>query len=765
MSEQRFPSLSHWGAFTAVVENGRLVRCEPFAKDPSPSAIIDSMPEMVHSPLRIKRPAIREGWLKHRDTTQRGRDRYIEVSWDEALKLVAEELQRVRATAGDAAIFGGSYGWSSAGRLHHARTQTHRFLNAGGGFTSQAGNYSWGSAQFFLPHVIGSYAPVTGRVTDWNSILDHTRLMVAFGGLPVRNTQITSGGAGQHLLPSWLERAQQRNIEFVVISPNRADIPDGLRARWIPIRPHTDTAMMLALMHTLLVEGLADRDFLTRCCVGFEVLEPYLLGESDGCVKHAAWASQLCGVEVSTIISLAREMAGTRSFITCAWSLQRAHRGEQPYWASIALAATLGQIGLPGGGFAFGHASMNGVGNPRMSNLPAPEMASGRNPANSVIPVARIAEMLLKPGQSFQFNGKEGVYPDIRLVYWAGGNPYHHHQDLNRFERAWQKPETVIVHDSWWTATVRRADIVLPATTTLERNDVGGSSRDRFVLAMHQALPPQAQARNDFDIYQELASRLGFESRFTEDKNERQWLEQIYGGVERAWREQGLAMPDFNAFWEQGYVESPEPAERFVLFEDFCADPEQHPLKTPSGKIELFSNTIAGFGYADMRGHPEWSPPQEWLGAPQAKRYPLHLLTFQPPDKLHGQFDPSQPSRRHKKNGRQQVYLSAQDARARGLKTDDAVVLFNDRGQCLGSLVVSEDLMPGTAAMPTGAWFDPQGETLERHGNPNVLTLDIPTSTLTQGTSAQTTLVDIRKWEGELPRVEVFDLPPGVAVA
>src|SRR5690606_303473 len=136
MSEQRFPSLSHWGAFTAVVENGRLVRCEPFGKDPTPSAIIHSMPEMVHSPLRITRPAIREGWLKHRDTTQRGRDRYIEVEWDQALKLVAEELQRVRSTAGDAAIFGGSYGWSSAGRLHHARTQTHRFLNAGGGFTS-----------------------------------------------------------------------------------------------------------------------------------------------------------------------------------------------------------------------------------------------------------------------------------------------------------------------------------------------------------------------------------------------------------------------------------------------------------------------------------------------------------------------------------------------------------------------------------------------------------------------------------------------------
>lgn len=762
MSEQRFPSLSHWGAFTAVVENERLIRCEPFPHDPAPSAIIHSMPEMVHSPLRVKRPAVREAWLKHRDTTQRGQDRYIEVGWDQALKLVAEELERVRSTAGDSAIFGGSYGWSSAGRLHHARTQTHRFLGAGGGFTGQAGNYSWGAAQFFLPYVIGTYAPVTGRVTDWNSVLDHTRLLVAFGGLPVRNTQITSGGAGQHLLPHWLEQAQQRKIEFIVISPNRADIPEGLQARWIPIRPHTDTALMLALMHTLLVEGLADRAFLERCCVGFDVLEPYLLGESDGCSKSADWAAPLCGIAASTIRALARELAGARSFITCAWSLQRAHRGEQPYWASIALAATLGQIGLPGGGFAFGHASMNGVGNPRMAQLPAPEMTSGKNPTGSVIPVARIADMLLKPGQPFNFNGQQGVYPDIRLVYWAGGNPYHHHQDLNRFVRAWQKPETIIVHESWWTATARRADIVLPATTTLERNDVGGSSRDRYVLAMHQALPPQHQARNDFDIYHELAARLGFEDDFTGGRNERQWLEHIYGEVARAWQAQGLTMPDFAGFWAKGYVDSPVPEQPFILFEDFCADPAQHPLKTPSGKIELFSSTIAGFGYDDMRGHPEWVPPAEWLGAARARHYPLHLLTYQPPDKLHGQFDPSQPSQQHKKNGRQQVYLSESDALARGLREGDTVVLFNDRGQCLASLVVTADLMQGTVAMPTGAWFDPQGEELERHGNPNVLTLDIPTSTLTQGTSAQTTLVDVRKWERPLPRVEAFDLPQGV---
>jgi len=167
-TEQRFPSLSHWGAFTAVVKDGRLMACEPFVKDGSPSAILQSMPGMMHSPLRIRQPVVRKGWLAQRensDRSTRGSDSFVEVSWDTVLELVAGELKRVRGQYGSEAVFGGSYGWSSAGRLHHARTLTHRFLNAGGGCVNQAGNYSWGAAQFLLPHVIGTYKPVTGHVT------------------------------------------------------------------------------------------------------------------------------------------------------------------------------------------------------------------------------------------------------------------------------------------------------------------------------------------------------------------------------------------------------------------------------------------------------------------------------------------------------------------------------------------------------------------------------------------------------------------------
>ena len=239
------------------------------------------------------------------------------------------------------------------------------------------------------------------------------------------------------------------------------------------------------------------------------------MGETDGQPKDADWAAAITGVPAETIRGLARRMAATRTMITASWVLQRAHHGEQPYWAMILLASALGQIGLPGGGFGFGYGSGAGIGDPPLS-FAAPAMDGIKNPINVTIPAARISDCLLHPGEPFDFNGKRGNYPDIRLVYWAGGNPFHHHQDTNKLRRAWQKPETIVVHEPWWTATARHADIVLPATTSLERNDIGGARRDKFIIAMHQAVEPVGEARNDFDIFSALAQRLGIADAYTQ---------------------------------------------------------------------------------------------------------------------------------------------------------------------------------------------------------------------------------------------------------
>jgi biotin/methionine sulfoxide reductase len=764
---------SHWGAFMAEVENGRLVGVRPFERDPHPSAMIEAWPDMVTAPSRIQQPMVREGYLRGgprsgrtaRSGAGRGREPFVPVSWDRALGLAAEALADTKARYGNQAIFGGSYGWSSAGRLHHARTLVRRFLFACGGCVDQVTNYSWGAAQVLLTRVIGTYEPVTGKVTDWRNVIRHSKLFVAFGGLNLKNLQVNAGGAAEHGSEKWLRAAAAAGVKFVVISPMRDDAPAFLNATWIPIRPNTDTALMLALAHTLVAENRHDREFLSTYCTGFEQFLHYLDGETDGRPKDAAWAAAITGIEATTIRDLARQIAGTRTMLSAAWSLQRGDHGEQPFWMLITLASMLGQIGLPGGGFGFGHGSMNGVGQPRL-DAPVPGMDMGRNPTGLAIPVARIADLLLNPGATIPYDGKQVTFPDIKLIYWAGGNPFHHHQDLNRLLTGWQRPDTVIVNESWWTATARHADIVLPATTTLERNDIGVGSRDRFIIAMKKVIAPVGEARNDFDIFEGLAARLGLGTAFSGGLDEMGWLKRLYETARGGAARRNIALPDFDRFWQDGFVEVPEPDEDLVLMDSFRRNPEAHRLATPSGRIELFSETVAGFGYDDCPGHATWIPPAEWLGAQAAQTYPLHLLTSQPAGRLHSQMDPARVSQSFKTSGRERLTINPKDAASRGIKTGDVVRVFNGRGACLAGAYVSDAVMPGVVILPTGAWYDPAEPgavgSLELHGNPNVLTLDKGTSKLAQAPSAMSALVQIEKWQGAAPPVRVFAPPPTV---
>jgi len=752
---------SHWGAFLAEVEGGRVVGVRPFERDPDPSPLIDAIPAAVHSATRVAQPAVREGWLARGPGygEGRGRERFVPVSWERALDLVAAELDRVKRTHGHAAIMGGSQGWGSAGIFHDARTQVRRFLSAFGGFVDQTSNYSFGAALVFLPHVLGSAQAVTGPLTSWSSIAHHGRLMVLFGGANLKNLQVTKGGGGAHTMRGSLADLARAGVEVVNVSPIRDDGPDLVTPEWIPIRPNTDTALLLALAHTLIAEGLHDVEFLARYCSGFERVRPYVMGETDSQPKDASWAAALTGVDADTIRNLARRMAATRTMITASWSLQRADHGEQPYWAVILLAACLGQIGLPGGGFGFGYGSTGGIADPPLA-FRAPTMEVLANPLAAAIPAARIADCLLNPGGSYDFNGRKGSYPDIRLVYWAGGNPFHHHQDLNRLRAAWRRPETIIVHEPWWTATTRHADIVLPATTTLERNDIGGAPRDRFVLTMAKAIEPVDGARDDFAIFGELARRLGCEAAFTEGRDEMGWLRHLYERWRAGVRTNQAAIPDFDTFWKDGWLEIPQRADDYVLLSDFRADPDTHKLATPSGRIELYSERIARFAYEDCPPHPTWIEPAEWLGA--ASDYPLHLVSSQPRYRLHSQMDSGPVSAAGKVGGREAVAINPADAVTRGIADGDLVRVFNARGACLAGAQLSDAIRPGVVRLSCGAWYDP-ADSSERalclHGNANMLTRDHGTSKLGQGPTSATTLVDIERWTGPVPPLRAFDLP------
>ena len=763
------PHHSHWGAFLAEVQDGRFVGVRPFARDPDPSPLLEAMPAAVHSSSRIAQPMVREGYLTHGPGSGagRGREPFVPVSWERALDLVADELDRVRRAHGHDAIMGGSQGWGSAGIFHDARGQVRRFLSAFGGFTDQASNYSFGAALTFLPHVLGSAQAVNGPLTSWSSIARHTRLLLLFGGANPKNLQVTKGGCGEHSAPGWMAELARAGVEVINVSPIRDDGPQAAAAHWIPIRPNTDTAMLLALVHTLVAEQLHDQAFLARHCVGFERVLPYLTGASDGQVKDAEWAAAITGVPAETIRALARRMAQTRTMVSASWSLQRADHGEQPYWVVILLASALGQIGLPGGGFGFGYGSTSGIAEPPLAFGP-PAMEVLANPLGRAIPAARIADCLLDPGGTYDYNGKSGTYPDIRLVYWAGGNPFHHHQDLNRLRRAWQRPETIIVHEPWWTATARHADIVLPATTTLERNDIGAAHRDRYVLSMQQAIAPVGQARSDFAIFAALACRLGCEHAYTQDRDEMAWLRHLYDRWRDRARTNQAAIPDFDGFRKEGFVEIPRRADEYVFLSDFRADPDQHRLATPSGRIELYSERVAGFGYDDCPPHPTWLEPYEWLGAAAAARYPLHLVSSQPRYRLHSQMDGAPVSQSGKVAGREAVAINPQDAARRGIAEGDVVRVFNGRGACLAGATITDAVSPGVLRLSCGAWYDPADgseNAVCAHGNANVLTRDRGTSRLGQGPSSATVLVEIEPCTAPIPAVMAFTPPPMAADA
>jgi biotin/methionine sulfoxide reductase len=746
---------AHWGIYE-IERTDAGPRIQPFARDPDPSPIgLDQLdPELQK--LRVARPAVRRSFLQGRRIGElRGREPFVEVPWDEALDLVATELTRVCEQHGNRAIFGGSYGWSSAGRFHHAVGQLHRFLNLLGGYVRSVDSYSLGAGRALMPHLVTDMDDSNASHTSWSVLARHCQLFVSFGGVPFKNTQVSSSGAGKHRAREGLRAMARAGVRFVNISPLRDNLETGGPVEWIPIRPNTDTALMLALAYEVETHPDFDRSFVDRYCVGYEKVRAYLRGSEDGVPKNATWASAITGVPERRIVTLAQELRSSRSMVNAAWALQRAAHGEQPFWALITLASLLGQIGLPGGGYGLGYGAMNAHGSAH-ARIPGPVFPQGQNAIRDFIPCARIADLLLQPGVAYTYQGETRRYADIRFVYWAGGNPFHHHQDLHRLDLAWQRPETIVVHEQWWTPTARRADIVLPATTTLERDDIGFATREGFYIAMKQAVPAYGEARDDHAIFAALAQRLGVD--FTEGLSTGGWLERMYGENAKQLAALGIELPRFEEFWERGLIDLQPHDREHIMHEPFRRDPEAHPLRTPSGKIELFSAKLAGFNLQDCPGYAVWREPFEWLG--NATNYPLHMLSDQPQRRLHSQLDGSAYSRAGKVAGREPVYINSEDAARRGIQDGDLVELFNDRGRCLAGAIVTSDAMPGVVRLATGSWHDFAADGLDRNANPNTLTLDRGASGFSQGCSAQTCLVDVRRHEGEPPPIASYEPPP-----
>ncbi|CDT87960.1 molybdopterin guanine dinucleotide-containing S/N-oxide reductase [Vibrio coralliirubri] len=766
------------GPMLCEVKDGKLVSTTNALAQTVPNSLQTTGPDQVHTKARVKYPMVRKGYLANPSAPEgvRGSDEFVRISWDEVYKLIHQQHSRIRQEHGAESVFAGSYGWRSSGVLHKAQTLLQRYMSMAGGYSGHLGDYSTGAAQVIMPHVVGSIE-VYEQQTTYPVILEHSDVVVLWGLNPINTLKIAWSSTDCAGL-EFFHQLKKSGKTVIAIDPMRSETIEffGDNAEWIAPHPMTDVAMMMGIAHTLVKQGKHDKEFLGKYTTGYDVFEAYLMGKEDGVEKSAEWASEICGVPVKQLELLADIFSKNRTMLMSGWGMQRQQYGEQRHWMLVTLATMLGQVGLPGGGFGLSYHYSNG-GNPARDAgvLPAisASLGGGSSAGNdwavsgsvNAFPVARIVEALENPGSSYHHNGHNLTFPEIKMIWWAGGANFTHHQDTNRLIKAWQKPELIVISEPYWTAAAKHADIVLPITTSFERNDMTmtGDYSNQHLVPMKKVVEPQGEARNDFDVFADMSELLapGGRDVYTEGKTEMEWLYGFYKTAQQGGRGQRIVMPNFSKFWEDNQLiemKWNEKNAQFVRYADFRENPIMNPLGTPSGKFEIFSRTIEGYQLDDCPAHPTWLEPTEYTG--NAKDGELQLMTAHAAHRLHSQFNYAKIREEYAIGNREPISIHPEDAKARGIKTGDLVRAHNGRGQVLVGALVTDGIKQGSVCIHEGGWPDLDKDTgLCKNGGCNVLTLDIPTSRLANGCAANSALVKIEKYTGPVLELTAFDPP------
>ncbi|MBY8217007.1 trimethylamine-N-oxide reductase TorA [Vibrio fluvialis] len=776
---------SHWGAFRAQIYGGKVQAIKPLETDKHPTDMLNGIKGIIYSPSRVRYPMVRLDWLKkHKYSAEtRGNNRFIRVTWDEAIDLFYRELERVQKQYGPWALHAGQTGWNQTGAFHNCTAMMQRAVGMHGNYITKVGDYSTGAGQTIMPYVLGS-TEVYAQGTSWTEILEHSDNIILWANDPVKNLQV-GWNCETHQSFGYLDQLKEKiakgEVNVVSVDPVKNKTQRFLQNDHLYINPQTDVAFMLAVAHVLYTEDLYDKKFISTYCLGFDDFIQYVLGNTkDKIERTPEWAAKICGVTPESIRDFARMLVKGRTQLLFGWCIQRQEHGEQPYWMGAVLAAMIGQIGLPGGGISYGH-HYSGIGVPS-TGFAGPggfprNLDQGAKPKwdnndfngySRTIPVARWIDAILEPGKKINHNGNTVTLPGFKMMVISGNNPWHHHQDRNKMKRAFQKLETVVTIDFNWTATCRFSDIVLPACTQWERNDIDsyGSYSGKGLIVMHRLVDPMFQSRTDFEIMTELTRRFGRHEEFTRGMDEMEWVRSLYNDCKKA-NEGKFEMPEFDEFWEQSVLEFGE-GKPWVRHADFRKDPEINALGTPSGFIEITSRKIGRYGYEHCQEHPMWFEKTERShGGPGSDKYPFWLQSCHPDKRLHSQMCESEAFRAtYAVQGREPVYINPMDAKAKGIKEGDLVRVFNGRGQLLAGAVLSDSYPRGVIRIEEGAWYGPLSEkegAICTYGDPNTLTLDLGTSELAQATSANTCIVDFEKFTGKVPPVTSFGGPIEVA--
>ncbi len=729
----------------------------------------------VYSPNRIMYPLKRVDWdpAGERNPQNRGKSGYVRISWDEAAEIVVGEIKRIHKEYGPYAILGQADGHGETKAVHATHGCGCRLLELMGGFTFQVRNpdswegWYWGAKHVWGCEPVGLQWPYNTNIIP--DIAKHTELILCWGCDP--ETTPWGFAAGQ-IASQWFYWFTELGIKQIYVCP---DLNYGAAVhadKWIPILPNTDAALQLAIAYLWITEGLYDKEYIKTHAVGFDKFEEYVLGKEDGIPKTPRWAAELCGVPSRIIKALAKEWASktTSTAHGLGGPYIRGPYSHEPARLEVMLLAMQG-LGKPGvhmhavlEGAFFSSAVLKrrclkhrpwGIIEPDISGAVRGYDNFAPMP-KQVIPKCLVHEAILKGEFSIYGSGyqilptedqfKKYVYPvpgcsQVHMIWTDAPCLTTCWNDGNSHVKAYRHPsiEFMLAQHPWMENDCLFADIVLPSNTKYETEDIGeGTTGDQFesIFLENKCIEPIGESKSEYEIVCLIAEKLGMLEKYTQGKSVQEWIK--YGfdgsGVPQA----GLC--DWEEFKEkQYYVVPTDPEwEKYPAgMYEFYKDPEKHPLSTPTGKLEFYSQRLAEHFPDDNERPPvpHWIPygesHQESLQLPRANNYPLLCQSNHPRWRVHANLDdvtwfkeiPTCKVRGPDGYLYEPLWLNPADAAERGIKHGDVVKIYNERGGVLCGAYLTERVMPGVAYVEHGARYDPivPGE-LDRGGAINTIT-------------------------------------------
>ncbi len=646
--------------------------------------------QKVYAPDRLLYPMKRVG--------VRGEGKFERISWDEALETVAVGLKRVIDTHGPQAI---AYDFMPGDiAVLHGGKWLAQLLGRFGNYTRL-----WSTPSFMGGSVASLLTYGTLQASNNRDDLLNSKLIIMWGWDPA--STVTGTNTCFYLL-----QARERGTRFISVDPRYTDSAAVLAHQWIPIHPSTDTAMIIAMAYVMITEKLHDQKFIDTYTIGFDRFKDYVLGREDGIVKTPIWAEKITGVPAATIEGLAREYATAKpAALMPSGAPGRTVYGEQFHRATATLSAMTGNIGNHGG-YPAARAWESQLGGypydirfvkefvDQFSLRDAPPGKEASERRKKQIHRLELPDMILK--------GIKGGYPaDCKVVFLMSSNYVNQAANINKTARAFRAVESVFIIEQFMTATAKFADILLPANSFMERNDLTYGWHVPYIGCMPKIIDSLGESKSPLQISIELARHMGI----TDLVNKKE--EELVRGLAAE-----CGITDFEQFREKGYhrINLPEP---YVAFKAQIEDPKNHPFSTPSGKIEIYSQRWAELNDPELPPVPKYLQAKESWRSPLAGKYPLQFISTHFRKRALSQFD-NVPWMREL--GGQELQINRRDALARSISDGDMVRVFNDRGELLTRAKVTDRIMPGVVHLPQGAWYTPDEKGLDRGASANVLT-------------------------------------------